>query len=676
MRLFTLHRDWQWSDVAVLITCSLVALAIPLVLELAHPGLVEHIELWSVDLRFQLRPPVPVALDPEQAESGVLAAIDYDDRAAREYDLGRWPWDRRVHAQVADFLRKAGARAVMVDLLFTHPSANPEEDRPLIESTRRAGSVIYPFVFRPVREADTGSIARFPSPRFVLQADVRGFGEIPAVGELTMPLAGLVEGAAGLGHIQRTPDRDGVLRRIPFLYRVQGGFVPSMSFAAALRTLRVDPASLRIERGRAIRFHTAEKDEVVIPIDAEGRAWINYAGPWGTRFAHYPYSWLLGQMHSEKGKAKALGLFKGKTVVVSNLTTGSGDRVAMPFEGDFPTSEIHLHLLNMLLQRQFLRDATPLEAALSLGLPIVLLTGASLAGGPMVIIPTYVAVLGGYTFTLREAFNTGVILPAVYPYLAMTIALVLLLTTRAFLVDRDRMRFQSILGGFLPPQTIKMIRENPRRIPGLLAGHSRELTIFFADIRGFSSFCKRTDPLQIQRVLRDYLTTMTVILRTHGGTLDKYMGDGIMAFFGDAEPEGGGEEVEEARVRRHAANAVRAGLVMQKKMAELNVQWLSQGQESHMIRIGINTGFVTVGNLGTEYLWDYTVIGPEVNKAQRLESAAEPGGLLLSRRSYALARACGVLPSDLPSKTVALKGLGEESDLYPVTPDMIVHLTS
>lgn len=675
MRTFTLHRDWQWADAAFLVACSLVAVALPLLLDLAWPALFEPVELWTVDLRFQIRPSIPVARDPEQPQSHVLAAIDYDDRAAHDYGLGRWPWDRRIHAQVIEFLRKSGARTVMVDLLFTHSSSNPEEDKALVDATRRAGSVIYPLVFRPVREGDPAEVARFPAPRHLLRADVSGFGELPAVGELTMPLPGLVETAVGLGHIQRTPDRDGVLRRVPFVYQVHGGFVPSLALSAALRHLKADPASVRIERGREIRFKPRAGEEVVIPIDAEGRTWINYAGPWGSRFIHYPYSWLLGQMRSERGRAKTFGLFKDKTVVVSNLTTGSGDRVAMPLEGDFPTSEIHLHLLNMLLQRQFLRDATSLETALSLVAPVVLLTGAALVGGPVVIIPAYMLVLTGYLYMLKEAFAEGVILPAVDPILAMTFGLILLLTTRAFLVDRDRMRFQSVLGGFLPPQTIKMIRENPRRIPGLLAGHTRELTIFFADIKGFSVFCKRADPLQIQRVLRDYLTAMTVILRTHGGTLDKYMGDGIMAFFGDAEPEGGGENTEEARVQRHAANAARAGLAMQKKMLELNLRWLSQGQETHLIRIGINTGFVTVGNLGTEYLWDYTVIGPEVNKAQRLESAAEPGGLLLSRRAYALARTCGVLPADLPAKTVALKGIGEEADLYAVPPEMIAQLT-
>src|SRR2546422_9168772 len=146
---------------------------------------------------------------------------------------------------------------------------------------------------------------------------------------------------------------------------------------------------------------------------------------------------------------------------------------------------------------------------------------------------------------------------------------------------------------------------------------------------------------------------MTLILRGYGGTLDKYMGDGIMAFFGDAEAEGGGEEAEEKRGERNAANAVRAGLGMEKKMTERNLQWISQGQEPHLIRIGINTGFVTVGNLGTEYLWDYMLIGPEVNKTQRLESAAECGALLLARRTFALSRNQKGIPDGRPRCTSA-----------------------
>ena len=675
MRMPFSPREWSWSYVASLLVCSAIAIALPLFLNFARPALLEPVELWTVDLRYQHRPPLPVSDDLSQDRSGTVVSLDYDDRAAYDYGIGRWPWDRRIHAQVLDLLGKSGARAVLVDLLFDHPAANPGEDKALVTATRNAGMVFYPIALSPAPKGESGELVRFTSPRHLLQGEAQGFGEIPAAGDVTMPLAGLVESARGLGHIQRTPDRDGVVRRVPLLYAVKGGFVPSLALAAALRQLDVDRTSMRIDRGRTIRFKSRKGEEMVIPIDKLGRTWINYAGHWGARFHHYPFSWILDQLRSEQSRAKLPERFTGKTVIVSNLTTGSSSRVATPFEGDFPSSEVQLHLLNMLLRQQFLRDATERESALCLGAPVLVLTGAALAGGPWLVLVGFMVVLGGYLFALQQVFNqAGVILPAVNPILALGVAPILLLVTRFLFVDRERLRFQSVLGGFLPPQTIRAIQENPQTIPRLLAGRARELTVFFADIKGFSAFCKRADPLQIQRILRDYLTTMTIILRGYGGTLDKYMGDGIMAFFGDAEPEGGGEEAEEKRVERNAANAVRAALAMQKKMTELNLRWLSQGQEPHLIRIGINTGFVTVGNLGTEYLWDYTVIGPEVNKAQRLESAAQPGGLLLARRTYALARNQGVLPEDLPPCTFTLKGIGEETDLYALPAELVAQL--
>ncbi|HZC67958.1 MAG TPA: adenylate/guanylate cyclase domain-containing protein [Nitrospirales bacterium] len=668
-------REWSGSYVASLFACSVIAIALPLLLNFMGPSLLEPVELWTVDLRFQHRPPLAVSDDPLQNRSSTVVSFDYDDRAAYDYGLGRWPWDRRIHAQVLGLLSKSGARAVLVDLLFDHAATNPAEDKALVEATRNAGMVYYPIALRPATKGESGELVRFPAPRHLLQAEAQGFGEIPVAADVTLPLPGLIETAKGLGHIQRTPDRDGVVRRVPLIYAVKGGFVPSLALAAALRQLDVDRTSVRIDRGKTIRFKSRKGDEVVIPIDEQGRTWINYAGPWGAHFHHYPYSWILDQLKSEQGKAKLPDRFNGKIVILSNLTTGSGSRMATPFEGDFPSSEVQLHLLNMLLRQQFLREATGLESALCLGTPVLLLTGAALAGGPWMVLAGFVAVLGGYLLALQQVFNAaGVILPAVNPILALAFAPILLLVTRFLFVDRERLRFQSVLGGFLPPQTIKAIQENPQTIPRLLAGRTRELTVFFADIKGFSAFCKRADPLQIQRILRDYLTAMTIVLRGYGGTLDKYMGDGIMAFFGDAEPEGGGEEAEERRVERNAANAVRAALAMQKKMTELNLRWLSQGQEPHLIRIGINTGFVTVGNLGTEYLWDYTVIGPEVNKAQRLESAAHPGALLLARRTYALARNLGVLPDDLPPCTFALKGIGEETDLYAVPAELVAQL--
>lgn len=401
-----------------------------------------------------------------QGKSDTLVAIDYDDRAARENGLGRWPWDRRVHAQVIDWLREAGVRTVVLDLLFDYPARDPAEDQVFVNASRRAGNVMFPFAFHPVRERESTDAFRLTAPGHFFQAEVQGTGEIPGVGELRLPLRGLIETAGGLGHILRTPDSDGVLRRIPLVYAVKGGFVPALALAAAFRHMDVDPVSVRVDRGQAIRFKPRQAEEVVVPIDAQGRTWINYAGPWGQRFLHYPYSWLLGQVVSAQGKTQLPDWFKGRSVVVANLTTGATDQGATPFDRDFPFGEIHLHILNMLLTRQFLRDATPLQGALSTAIPIVLLTAAALAGGPGLILPTFAVVLGAYLITLQQAFNdSGIILPAVNPVLALTIGLTLLLAARFFIVDRERLRFQSALGACLPPQTVREIRHSPGAFP-------------------------------------------------------------------------------------------------------------------------------------------------------------------------------------------------------------------
>ncbi len=568
-------------------------------------------------------------------------------------------------------MREAGTRSTVFDLLFAFPTRDPAEDHALVEATRRAGDVIYALILEPVPEARATDEFRKKAAKHLIEADVRGDGAVPGAGRLTMPLPELVEASAGLGHIVRTTDRDGGLRRIPLVYAVKGGFVPALALAASFRHLDVDPTSLRIERGRALRFRLRSGREITIPIDAQGSTWINYAGEWGKRFRHYAYRELRARMNSAVERPKLLAELKGKTVVAVNLTTGSSDMAATPMENDFPLGEVHLHILSMFHTGQFLRGPTPLEAAASYVVPTLALTGAALLGGPGLILSAGALVLGVSVLILRAAFDSGVILPAVHPALSLTVALVLVLATRFWIVDRERLRFQSALGACLPPQTVREVGRSPGRIPQLLAARRRELSILFADVKGFSSFCARTDPLEIQRVLHEYLSAMTEIIRRYGGTLDKYMGDGILAFFGDAERGGPDDADEEARVQGQVANAVLAALAMQRSMRELNEQWRSQGREEHLIRIGINTGAVTVGNLGTQHLWDYTVVGHEVNKAQRLESAAPPGGLLIARRTYALAVKGGVLPGDIAPTSAALKGLGESTDLYAIPPDVI-----
>src|SRR5215813_6189283 len=631
------HHVRQWSHAWVLFGCALAAGVLPTAIESIFPGIFDPVELWTVDRRFQVRADLSRLPNPGQARSNDVVEIDYDDLAARKHQLGRWPWDRRVHARLIDWLKEAGARIVVVDLLFNHATRDPREDPALIEATKRAGNVIYPFLFRPVSEEKAGDAFRQRTKSFLFEGKVYGVGEICGVGGLILPIPGLVDSAFALGHILRTPDTDGVLRRIPLICAVKGGFVPALALAAAFKNMSVDPTSLVIERGRALRFKQLDGEEVIVPIDKEGRTWINYAGPWATRFTHVGYSWLLDQLESRATEIEATKLFKGKTVVVANLTTGAGDQGGVPFERDFPFGEVHLHLLNMLATRQFLRDAKPAEVIAAMSVPLITITGAALAGGAGVILPVFTVALGLYIAALQYMFDRGVILPAVTPILAMTMGLVFLMATRFFIVERERRRVQDILDHYLPTGTKKQIRQNPQRIAELLKARTCELTIMFTDIKGFSDFCNNAHPDKVQQVLKSYLTRFTDTIWAYGGTVDRYIGDGILAFFGDADPDSDSEFDRQKYVELQAANAVLAGVAMQRIMLELNRQWRSNGDEEHLVRIGINTGFVTVGNLGTDHLWDYTVVGTEANKAQRLESKCQPGGLLLGKKTYALA---------------------------------------
>jgi adenylate cyclase len=675
MRQFFSRRVRQGTHATLLLLCGLLALALPLGLAWRWPDFLEPVELWTVDLRFRLRPPLAVAGDPAQAVSTQIAVIDYDDQAALEYGLGRWPWDRRVHAQVLDWLHAAGAKAVLMDLLFDRASHDAAEDRALVEATRRAGMVVYPAVFRSGSAEDSRLVVPAAVARHLVQRSGQTWpvpNRLPGVQDAAWPFEKLLAVAGGLGHIQRTPDRDGALRRIPLVYAIPGGYVPSLSFAAALRMLGADPVSVKIEPGRQISFTTGNTTASV-PVDAAGRAWINYAGLWGKRFPHYPYSWLRNQMEQPGGRGQLPEWFGGRAVVLDNLTTGNGDQGATPFERDFPFGEVHAHLVSMFLTKQFLRDAHPTETVAVTLLPTIGLVGAAMLGGVTLILPAYVTLLGALLLAAYLAFaGGGVILPVVTPALALSLTLVFVLAARFFIVDRERLRFLSMLGAMLPPHTIRVVQESPERMAQLMAGRRKELTILFADLQGFTEFCRKADAAAVQQLLREYRTVLTDILRAHGGTLEKYTGDEVMAFFGDAEPEDGNEQEEYARVARHAANAVRAGLAIQQAMQRLNERWRAQGWEAHLVRVGLNTGHVTVGNFGTDKLWQYCVVGSEVNKGKRLEGAAPPGGLALAPRTYMLARAQEVLATDLSPTRVLLKGFGGEEEIYLLTKEMVM----
>ena len=193
--MFFPNRVRSWSHTIIILVCAVAAGLLPLAAGLFLPQLLEPVELWTVDQRFRMRPALAVSKDTKQEKSNEFVIMDYDDAAARKHRLGRWPWDRRVHARLIDWLKEAGARIVVVDLLFNHATPDPREDPALIEATKRAGNVIYPFAFRQVSEEKAGDAFRQRTKSFLFEGKVYGVGEICGVGDLMLPIPGLMDKA-------------------------------------------------------------------------------------------------------------------------------------------------------------------------------------------------------------------------------------------------------------------------------------------------------------------------------------------------------------------------------------------------------------------------------------------------------------------------------------------------
>jgi class 3 adenylate cyclase len=206
---------------------------------------------------------------------------------------------------------------------------------------------------------------------------------------------------------------------------------------------------------------------------------------------------------------------------------------------------------------------------------------------------------------------------------------------------------------YLAPQVYQSLFDGSRDAE--IRTQRKKLTVFFSDIKGFTSSTAKWQPEEIRFLLNSYFSEMSKIAYEHGGTLDKFIGDAMVVFFGDPESRG---------VREDALQCVKMAIAMQRRMAELQILWREMGSEkTFQVRMGINTGYCDVGNFGSDLRMDYTIIGPEVNLAQRLEQAADPGGVLISRETYGLVRDEIVAIEQQP---IAVKGFPDPVDVFAV----------
>jgi adenylate cyclase len=558
---------------------AVVALLAPLLaLAAAEARVGRALERRVYDGWFTLRGTLPRPADV------VLVAIDTDSEAS----LGRYPWGREWHARLLRNLHRAGARVVAFDLTFA--DGFPRADTVL-------GSAI----------DQTGIAVLGAKTDVVFRRGARGF-------RLEEP-AGVLRGAP-IGIVDVRPDAvDGVVREYPILHAYPGRVVPQLGVRAALRSLGIPADSLRPLRGG---WRVGGRD---VPAGPGGGMLIDWLGSAGS-VATYSYATVVDDAATDIGEwdldsfedLARDGVFRGRIVLVGTTVPEHQDLHPTPVrDADgtagavlMPGVEIHAQAAAALLAGRFVRPLprpaqyawTVLLAAAAV-LALARLRGwrgAAAAGALALLAPVAAGAL----------FSGGIWLWTVAPLLAVGLAsggsAAVLWGDEA----RERARIRGMFQQYVPPAVVRELIRRPELLA--LGGEERVVTVLFTDVRGFTAVAERMAPAALVALLNEYLTAMTDVVVEHGGIVDKYVGDLLMAEFGVPVP-----------VEDHAVRACRAALRMRDVLRRRREEWRARGMPALHARTGINTGPVLVGNLGSHRMMDYTCMGDHVNLASRLE---------------------------------------------------------
>ena len=607
------------------------------VLFLIGVPILDLIELKSYDLRFLSRG----ALKP--SPSVVMAVIDEKSLDTE----GRWPWPRSRIAALVDALSNDGARVIGFDVGFLEPDENStlrfiERLQAWIKAGGIRNSKLAAFLKKNRLNADNDlalarAIAnsraavvlgyffhmnpegyRLPKEEIERQIAQLGPSRYPAIvyadpgSSRTSPfirayapegnLEILTRATRYSGYFNMFPDRDGVVRWLPLVIRCGGetDIFPPLSIQCAWHFLGRPQLMVRIADYGVDGIQMGDR---LIPTDESGRMLINYLGPPKT-FPHYSISDIL---HGDLPK----GTFRDRIVLVGATAVGLYDLRTTPFSAVYPGMEVHATIIDNMLEKRFLSKPgwTRIYDLLAV-IVLALLTG--------VFIPRLSAVKGMFfasgLFILhlavaRTLFVTeGASINIVYPLLALVITFTALTVYHYVTEERERKKIKGAFSYYVSSAVVNEMLKHPDLLK--LGGDKKELTVLFSDIRGFTTISEGLTPEELVSLLNEYLTVMTDIVFKYDGTLDKYMGDAIMAIYGAPLEQ-----------QNHAASACHSALEMMTALGRLNEKWIAEGKKPLDIGIGINTGPMMVGNMGSEQRFDYTVMGDAVNLGSRLEGA-------------------------------------------------------
>lgn len=583
---------------------------------------------YDLELQTQLKRPDPTV------KNAMVAIIDVDDKSLKQE--GRWPWPRAKLAELVMQLREAGAVVIVLDMVFPQPESNIAEevwdtlekkhllppnlsnvlkkstaffnnDTILAESLRQSDTVIgFSFLLQPQ------FIGTLPKPVFTLTTpEEKKLAFINTRGYVvSIPM--LQNTTKSSGFINVFADQDGVIRRVPILMRYKDGLYPMLA-VEAVRLYLLSPISLvTASYGKSIRLEGVKIANHYIPTNSLGEAIIPFVG----RSFTFPYFSAADVLNNALPK----DALSGKIVFVGTSAAGLGDVRATAAQSAFPGVEIQATIAHGILNDYFsYRPDWARGAEVACTLIFGLLFAFSFPYlGPRILTLVVVTVPVGILYCNSLLWDeTGLIISIFIPVF-LTVVLAILNMLYGYLFETRRREYlKDMFGQYVPEGHIDFMLKAPKKSYGMY-GEDREMTVLFCDIRNFTAISENLSASQLKEMLNEFFTPMTEIIFKHHGTIDKYVGDLIMAFWGAPLKD-----------KRHMHHALSAAIDMQKKIIAIQPLLKEHGWPEIRVGIGLNTGVMSVGDMGSRYRRNYTVLGDAVNLASRVESLTRHYGVYI-----------------------------------------------
>ncbi len=551
------------------------------------------------------------------------ASLKYMDSSA-----GRWPWPRAVWSDLLEYLSIGGAKAVLFDILFIeHDRSNRDNDKVLQAATKEAKNVYHSMLIRH-ENFDEGIADKAPAlpDSFVDRFSLKNVSGAPSItpgtenNDFALPIARLPDYAKGVAVVEFKPDSDGVFRRTKPLREYQGNYFPVLGLAPFMDSatpVKVNQNSISI-------------NDRTIPLDANGNIPINMYG-----LNHIETYSMSGVCHTLKKLRKgddsdllvSPEIFKDSIVYIGTSAIGTSDLKAIPMGDNEPGVLLHAFQASNYLQNDFMSPSSKTVTYLSIVLGTSLTLWAVIFSKrllvrillPICMMATYIA----YAL-ISYRLNTQVeMVPFVFSTVSTSFIAFAYLT---FTEGAEKRKVSQLFTQYVSKDVLDEVLNNYQEYLKSSSGQKVEITVLFSDIRGFTTMSETTDPEKIVEMLNVHFTVMADIILKHNGTIDKYIGDAIMAFWGAP-----------VKSETHAEQAVLAGIEMLEGLKEVNRVLKERGFNHEIeIGIGINTGMATIGNIGSEKKKNYTVVGDAVNLSSRLESITKEHKtpLLFSEYTY------------------------------------------